>query len=113
MFGWDIASGKAVLEKSIPCRPWAGAVLSPSGRFIAREGKAELHDVWTGRSPPLARKSPAPFRTCAFSLDGRWMATFEPGEEMNWQVPKAVLVYEVLTGQPISRLECVGCHAVA
>ncbi len=113
VLAWDIATGKVVLEQSIPCRPWAGAAFSPSGRFIAREGMAELLDVWTGRSRPLAPKSPAPYRLCTFSPDGRWMATLEPGEGMNWQMPKAVFVYEVLTGRPIARLAIAACKSIA
>lgn len=112
LIGWDFATGKTVFEKSIPSLSWTAA-FSPSGRFLAREGHAELLDVGTGRSRPLAAKSPPPFRTCLFSPDGRWLATLEPSDGDRWHVPQAVLVYEVLTGRLLTRLKPAACHSMA
>ena len=110
---WDAATAKVILEKSIPGPLWDVVTFSPNGRFLTRSGYAELLDVGTGRSRPLAAKSPPPFLSCTFSPDGRWLATLEAGDGDQWQISQALLVYEVLTGRPVARLKCAGCQSIA
>ncbi len=114
VIAWDVASGKTIFKKWIPSRGSSpAAAFAPSGRFLVREGYPELLDVGTDRSRPFAAKSPPPFRNGTFSPDGRWFATLEQGDGGRWQVPQAVLVYEVLTGRSVTRLKVTGCQSMA
>ena len=113
VIAWNFTTEKIVLERSIPLHAWTAASFSPSGRFLARGGYAELLDVGTGRSRPLAAKSLPPFRNCTFSPDGRWLATLEPSDGDQWQIPQTVFVYEVLTGRPVARLKPTACQSMA
>ena len=103
--GWEVATGKSVLEKTVACQPWSLATISPTGRFVVRAGFSELHDVRTGLRRPLVAAPRFGLQHYAFSTDGRWLATAEPGEGEDWQRPKSVLVYETLTGRRVARAE--------
>ena len=110
---WDIATGKVLLEKTIPDKTRDGGAFSPSGRYLARLGMDDLLDIRTGRRLPLTPKPYSYHRSSVFSPDGRLLATHETSNEENYNESKALSIHEVLTGRQILRLESRDFQSVA
>jgi WD40 repeat protein len=100
---WEVATGKEVLarELSIPSRQ--GAAFSPDGRLLVLPHEKQIREVPSGRAYPLHDAPQAIGRPHGFSPDGRLLAAVVPG--LHNGPGKAILVWEVLSGQLLAHIE--------
>jgi WD40 repeat protein len=103
--GWEVATGKEVLAKTVRLPTSRRAGLSPSGQLVFRRDVTKLLDVRSGLRWPLADNPQILFIPPVFSPDGRLLAMAEPGGGNRWDPLQTVRIYETLTGRLLARMK--------
>jgi RNA polymerase sigma factor (sigma-70 family) len=101
--GWDLATGKEVVARTVTGPLLDSVEFSPDGRLLVLPHFCRLQDVKTGGQRGLVDAPVDLGETFAFSPDGRLLAVTEPGRLTG--PATAVRIYEVLTGRQIMRVE--------
>jgi RNA polymerase sigma factor (sigma-70 family) len=101
--GWELATGKEMLARTITGPLLDSAKFAPDGRLVVLPPACRLHSVKMDGKRSLVDAPIDLGETFAFSPDGWLLAVTEPGRMTG--PATALRIYEVLTGRLLARME--------